>query len=48
MNTRPMVSFPTPKATWIPRRGRPIRTPLDLLVVLAVAAGMAAALFLFL
>jgi hypothetical protein len=42
-----MVNFPTPKATWIPRRGRPIRTPLDLLLALAVAAVLAAALFLF-
>jgi hypothetical protein len=48
MNTRPIVTVPTPKATWIPRRGRPIRTPLDLLMALAVAAVLAAALFLFL
>ena len=47
MNTRPMVNYPTPKPTWIPRRGRPLRTPLDLLIALAVAAVMAAALFLF-
>jgi hypothetical protein len=48
MSTRPIVSVPTPKATWIPRRGSPIRTPLDLLMALAVAAVLAAALFLFL
>jgi hypothetical protein len=48
MSTRPIVNVPAPKATWMPRRGRPIRTPVDLLVVLAVAAGMAAVLFLFL
>ncbi len=45
MNTRPMLHFPTTKGTWIPRHGRPILTPLDLLP-LAVAAVMAAALFL--
>ena len=48
MNHRPSLSFPTPKPTWAPRRGRPIRTPLDLLVAVAVIAVMAAALFLFL
>jgi hypothetical protein len=48
MNMRPIVSVPTPKATWMPRRGRPIRTPLDVLVALAVAAVLAAALLLFL
>ena len=48
MNTRPIVNVPAPKTTWIPRRGRPIRTPLDLVMALAVAAVMAAALFLFL
>jgi hypothetical protein len=48
MNTRTIVNVPTPKATGIPRRGRPIRTPLDLLLALAVAAALAAALFLFL
>jgi hypothetical protein len=42
-----MLNFPTQKATWIPRRGRPIRTPLDLLLALMVIAVMAAALFLF-
>jgi hypothetical protein len=47
MNTRPIFNFPTPKATWMPHRGRPIRTPLDLLVALAVVAVLAAALFLF-
>jgi hypothetical protein len=46
MNTRPIVNFPTPKGTWIPRRGRPIRTPLDLLIALATAAVMAAVLLL--
>ena len=48
MNHRPSLSFPTPKPTWAPRRGRPIRTPVDLLVAVAVIAVMAAALFLFL
>jgi hypothetical protein len=48
MNTRPILNFPTQQAPWIPRRGRPIRTPLDLVMALAVAAVMAAALFLFL
>jgi hypothetical protein len=48
MNNRPRLSFPTPKPTRTPRRGRPIRTPLDLLVAVAVIAVMAAALFLFL
>jgi hypothetical protein len=48
MNTRPVLNFPTPKAMWVTRRGKPIRTPLDLLVALAVIAVMAAALFLFL
>jgi hypothetical protein len=48
MNTHPIGNFPTPKATWTPRRGRPIRTSLDLLTALAVIAGVAAALFLFL
>jgi hypothetical protein len=48
MNTRPIVNFTTPKATWIPRRGRPIRTPLDLLMALTMAAVLAAALLLFL
>jgi hypothetical protein len=48
MNTQPIVNFPAPKATWIPRRGRPIRTSLDLLTALAVIVGVAAALFLFL
>jgi hypothetical protein len=47
MNLRPIVNIPTPKAPWIPRHGRPIRTPLDLLLALAVAAVLAAALFLF-
>ena len=47
MNTRPTVNLPTPKTTWMPRRGRPIRTPLDLLTALVVAAVVAAALFLF-
>jgi hypothetical protein len=47
MNTRPIVNIPTPKAPWIPRHGRPIRTPLDLLIVLAVAAVLAATLLLF-
>jgi hypothetical protein len=32
----------------MPRRGSPIRTPLDLLMALAVAAAIAAVLFLFL
>jgi hypothetical protein len=35
------LNFPTPKAPWMPRRGRPVRTPLDWLTALAVA------LFLF-
>jgi hypothetical protein len=48
MNPRPILNFPTPKATWIPRRSRPIRSPLDLLIFLVVAAVMATALFLFL
>jgi hypothetical protein len=48
MNTRPILNFPTPKATWIPRRGRPIHTTLDLLMALAMAAVVATALFLFL
>jgi hypothetical protein len=48
MKAPTIVSVPTPKATWMPRRGRPIRTPLDLLTALAVAAAVAAALFLFL
>jgi hypothetical protein len=48
MSTRPIVSVPTPKATWTPRRGRPIRTTLDLLMALSVAAVLAAALLLFL
>jgi hypothetical protein len=47
MNNRPILSFPTPKAPGIPRRGRPIRTPLDLLVAVVVVAVIAAALFLF-
>jgi hypothetical protein len=47
MNTRPIVNVPTPpKAPWIPRRGSPTHTPVDFLVALAVAAVMAAALFL--
>jgi hypothetical protein len=45
MNNRPTLSFPTPKAPWTPHRGRPIRTPVDLLVTVAVIAVMAAALF---
>jgi len=48
MNTRPIMNFPTPKATWIPRRGKPIRTLPDLLIALTVIAVMAAALILFL
>jgi hypothetical protein len=48
MNTRPILNFPTPKPTWMPRRGKPIRTPLDLLTALAVVAVLAAALLLFL
>ncbi len=48
MNMRPIGTIPTPKPTWIPRRGRPIRTLRDLLMALAVAAVLAAALFLFL
>jgi hypothetical protein len=48
MNHRPILSFPTPKPTWTPRRGRPIRTPLDWLVAVAVVAVITAALFLFL
>ena len=47
MNMRTIVNLPTPKPTWMPRRGRPIRTTLDLLVALAAAAFMAAAMFLF-
>jgi hypothetical protein len=43
----PILSFPTPKPTGIPHRGRPIRTLPDLLIALAVAAVMAAVLFLF-
>jgi hypothetical protein len=39
------MNFPASKATWIPHRGRPIRTALDLLVALAVIAVMAAVLF---
>jgi hypothetical protein len=46
MNMRPILSFPTPKATWMPRRSRRIRSPLDLMTALAVAAVLAAALFL--
>jgi hypothetical protein len=45
MNTRPILNTSTPRPAWIPRRGKPTRTPLDLLVVLAVAAVMAAAVF---
>jgi hypothetical protein len=48
MNTRPILNTSTPRPAWIPRRGKPIRTPLDLLVALAVVAIMAAAVFLFL
>ena len=48
MNTRPILNFPTPKPTWMPRCGKPIRTLLDVLITLAVVAVMAAALFLFL
>jgi hypothetical protein len=48
MNTRPILNFPTPKPTWMPRGGKPIRTLLDLLIALAVLTVMAAALFLFL
>lgn len=48
MNTRPILNFHTPKAMWLPRRGNPIRTPLDLLMSLVVAAVLAGALFLFL
>ena len=44
MNTRTTVNLPAPRATWMPRRVRSTRTPLDLLLALAVAA----ALFLFL
>jgi hypothetical protein len=44
MNTRPVVNVPAPQAPWVPRRGRPISTPLDLLLALAVAA-VAAAVF---
>jgi hypothetical protein len=47
MNPRPNLNVPPPpQAPWIPRRGSPTHTPLDLLVALAVAAFMAAALFL--
>jgi hypothetical protein len=45
MNTRPILNFPTPKATWIPRRGGPSPSPLDLLIFLAVAAVIATTLF---
>ena len=48
MNTRPVLNFPTSKATWVPRRGKPIGTLPDLLISLAVIAVMATALFLFL
>jgi hypothetical protein len=48
MNHRPIVNVPTPKATWIPHRARPIRSLWDLLMALLVLAVMAAALFLFL
>jgi hypothetical protein len=48
MSTRPNVNVPIPKAVWMPQRGRPIRTPLGLLMALTMAAAIAAALFLFL
>ena len=46
MNTRPTVSVPTLKAAWVPRRGRPIRTPQGLLAAVLAAVGLAAALLL--
>ena len=48
MNMRPIGPIPTPKPTWIPRRGKPIGTLLDLLIDLIVIAVEAAVLFLFL
>jgi hypothetical protein len=48
MTTRPILNFPTPPAPWMPRRGKPIRTPLDWLMDLVVVVVLAAALFLFL
>jgi hypothetical protein len=48
MSTRPNVNVPTPKAVWMPRPGRPIRTLGDQLMALTVAAAIATALFLFL
>jgi hypothetical protein len=46
MNTRSILSFPTPKAAPIPRRRKPIGTLPDLVVALVVIAVMAAALLL--
>jgi hypothetical protein len=48
MNTRPNLSFPTPKPAGIPHRGKPSRNLPDLLMAVAAAAVIAAALFLFL
>ena len=48
MMTRPNLSFPTPNPTSIPHRGKPVETALDLIIALAVAAGIAATLILFL
>jgi len=40
MNTRTTVNLPGPRATWTPRRVSSTRTPLELLLALAVAAAL--------